>query len=63
MESTTNATTRIKNGLDRRPNNQFCNHTKAGTVAFNFSAEIDRLKDFKLAKKHHKREDLNAWRF
>lgn len=58
-----NDITKTKKGLDRRPNNQFCNHTKASAVAFNFSGEIDRLKDFKIAKKHHRREDPNAWRF
>lgn len=62
-DSTTNTVTKIKNGRDLRPNNQFCNHTKASAVTFNFSVEIDRLKDFKIAKKHHMREDPNAWRF
>lgn len=50
--------TSSKNGLDLTSNNEFCNHTAQGVVVFNFSVNTfevnrsDRLKDFKLAKKH-----------
>jgi hypothetical protein len=55
-----------KNGLDLTSNNAFCNHTAQGVVVFNFSVKVfeasrsDRLKDFKLAKKHTRCEDSNT---
>lgn len=64
-----NAATRMKNGLDLTPNNQFCNHIQLRILLFNFSATLlnhfssqasDRLKDFKMARKDSRCEDSHT---